>query len=101
MFVLLFQCVSNVRLTLDVDGDRGLFAVGRGFVGRPAGDALAALDVGRRDVEGADGALSVAVTQQRLRTNTTARIDVNDRREPRTWSTDHGDGQKEPKRIVN
>lgn len=64
--------VGETRLTLDVDGDRGFLAVGCCFVGGSAGDALAALDVGRRDVERADRALSVAVTQQRLPTNTTA-----------------------------
>lgn len=68
--MFLFECGSKLRLTLDVDGDRGLLAVWSCFVGRSAGDALAALDVGGRDVQRADGALSVAVAQQRLQTNT-------------------------------
>lgn len=57
---------SEGTLTLDVDGDGGLLAAGRRFVGRSTGDALAALDVGCRDVQRADRALSVTVTQQRL-----------------------------------
>lgn len=57
-------------LTLDVDGDRGLLAVRRRFVGSTAGDLLAALDVRRGDVERADRAFSSAISQQRLRENT-------------------------------
>lgn len=57
-------------LTLDVDGDCGLLAVGRRFVGSTAGDLLAALDVRRRDVERADCAFSSSVAQQCLRDNT-------------------------------
>lgn len=57
-------------LTLDVDGDRGLLAIGRRFVGSTAGDLLAALDVQRRDVECADRAFSSAVAQQCLCENT-------------------------------
>lgn len=70
MFLFLFQCGSKIRLTLDVDGDCGFFAGGSCFVGRSAGDVLAAFDVGGRDVQRADGALPVAITQQRLPTNT-------------------------------
>lgn len=57
-------------LTLDVDGNRGLLAVGRCFVGSTAGDLLAVLDVRGRDVERADRAFSSTVTQQCLRENT-------------------------------
>lgn len=57
-------------LTLDVDGDRGLFAVGRRFVGGTAGDPLAALDVRGGDVERAHRAFSSAISQQRLHENT-------------------------------
>lgn len=57
-------------LTLDVDGDRGLLAVGRRFVGGTAGDPLAALYVRGGDVERAHRAFSSAISQQRLHENT-------------------------------
>lgn len=54
-------------LTLDVDGDAGLLAVGDGLVGGLADDLLARLDVGWRQVERAHRALPPAVAEQRLR----------------------------------
>lgn len=57
---------QRAALTLDVDGDRGLLAVGRRFVGGAAGDLLSALDVGRGDVERAHRAFSSSISQQRL-----------------------------------
>lgn len=54
-------------LTLDVDGDAGLLAIGDGLVGGLADDLLARLDVGRRQVERAHRALPPAVAEQRLR----------------------------------
>lgn len=53
-------------LTLNIDGDCGLLAVGRCFVGGAAGDLLSALDVGRSDVERAHRAFSSPISQQRL-----------------------------------
>lgn len=53
-------------LTLDVDGDAGLFAVGDCLVGGLADDLLPCLDVGWWKVKSADGAFSPAVPQQRL-----------------------------------
>lgn len=53
-------------LTLDVNGDAGLLAVGDCLVGGFAGDLLTRLDVGRREVERAHGAFSPAVPQQGL-----------------------------------
>lgn len=53
--------VKRSLLTLDVDGDAGLLAVGHGLVGGSADDLLARLDVGGGDVEGANGALSPPV----------------------------------------
>lgn len=56
-------------LTLDVDGDAGLLAVGDRLVGGLTDDLLTCLDVGWRQVEGAHGALSPAVSQQGLQTD--------------------------------
>lgn len=53
-------------LTLDVDCDAGLLAVGDRLVGGLADDLLTHLDVGRQQVERADGAFSPAVPQQCL-----------------------------------
>lgn len=64
------ESVKGQWLTLDVDGHCGLLAVRCCFVGCSAGDPLPTLDVGRRDVQRANRALSVTVTQQRLPTNT-------------------------------
>lgn len=66
----LLLIIFEDSLTLDVDGDCGLFAVGRRFVGGPAGDLLTALDVRGRDVERAHCAFSFAVSQQSLQENT-------------------------------
>lgn len=68
-----FLRVCEVRkLTLDVDGDCGLFAVRCCFVGCSAGDTLATLDVRCWGVERADRALSVTITQQCLPNKTTS-----------------------------
>ena len=62
--VCLWVCV----LTLDVDGDAGLLAVGDCLVGGLAGDLLACLHVGGGQVQGAHRALPPAIPQQRLHT---------------------------------
>lgn len=53
-------------LTLDVDSDTGLFAVGHCLVGSSADDLLARLDVGGWNVEGADRALSPSISKKSL-----------------------------------
>ena len=54
-------------LTLDIDGDTGLLAIGNGLICGTTDDLLSGLDVGGRDVQCADGALSPPISEKCLR----------------------------------
>lgn len=56
-------------LTLDVNGDTGLFAIGDCLVGGLTDDLLTRLDVGRRQIERAHCAFPPAVPEQGLQGN--------------------------------
>lgn len=61
------ECKCVASLTLDVDGDTGLFAVGHCLIGGSADDLLTGFDVGGGNVEGAYRALSPPVSKKSLR----------------------------------
>lgn len=62
-----YRPLEKGNLTLDVNVDAGLFAIGHSFVGRSTDDLLACLDVGGRQVEGANRTLPPSITKQCLR----------------------------------
>lgn len=57
---------GQLVLTLDVYGDRGLLSSGDGFVGGSAHNTLSIFHISWGDEEGADNALTFAISKQGL-----------------------------------
>lgn len=68
---------ESEMLTLDVDRDTGLLAVGDCLVGGLTDDLLTRLDVGRRQVERAHGALSSAIPEQGLQREEQSEVELH------------------------
>lgn len=62
-----YRPLEEGKLTLDVDVDAGLFAIRHSLVRCSADDLLACLNVGCRQVEGANRTLPPSITKQCLR----------------------------------